>query len=509
MASFISSNPKLKGLKSKIQNLKSKIGLKGLRTFRARVFWSLIPIIILLITLLGVVDLYQQRRQAEEEFMKRGQAMAANLAFSSELGVFGEDRNLLESALRGVTGDADFAYVFIYGEDWRILANDGRQISNVKGRTWELTDKEKAELLRDRQAFSRRMAREKARFVEFLAPIVSQGVKIPADLQLGLPGSARLVRERPVGAVRLGLSLKSVDAHIAGLLMWRAGLILAFLVLITVAIYVFSRRITRPVKRLTDQATRIADGYLDQVIPVDSRDEIGQLAVSFNDMTQALKGNINEKELVLAQLQELNQTLEDRIRQRTGEIEAINAHLHQATRHKSQFLANVNHELRTPVSAIISSARLVLRKTEGQISKLQRENLRGLLNTAEHILNLINGLLDLAKIEAGRMELRVEPVRVGELIHEAASTLEPMLKQGRVRLIREIAPGIPTFNTDQEKLRQIILNLLGNAAKFTEEGEIKVSALQQDGSLRLVVADTGIGIGKRELNHIFEEFRQG
>lgn len=441
--------------------------------------------------------------------MKRGRAMAANLAYSSELGVFGEDRKLLESSIRGVAADADFAYVFIYGEDWRILANDGRQPANLKGRAWELSDEEKGQLLRDSQTFSKSVTVEKARFVDFLAPIVSQGVKLPADLQLGLPGSARLLRERPVGAVRLGLSLKSVDAHIAGLLKWRAGLIVVFLVLTTLAIYGFSRRITRPIKRLTDQATQIADGYLDQVIPVDSRDEIGQLAVSFNDMTRALKGNINEKELVLVQLRELNQTLEDRIRQRTAKIESINLQLQDATRHKSEFLTNVNHEFRTPVSAIISSARLVLRKTEGQIPQLQRENLQGLLNTAEHILNLINDLLDLAKIEAGRMELRVEPVRVGELIHEAASTLEPMLKQGRVRLIREIAPGIPTFNTDQEKLRQIILNLLGNAAKFTEEGEIKVAALEQDGSLRLVVSDTGIGIEKGELNQIFEEFRQG
>ncbi|MFB3062721.1 MAG: ATP-binding protein [Candidatus Binatia bacterium] len=498
----------LKGLKSKIQKLKSKIGLKGLRTFRARVFWSLIPIIILLITLLGVIDLYQQRRQAEEEFMKRGRAMAANLAFSSELGVFGEDRSLLESALRGVTGDADFAYVFIYGEDWRILANEGRQLANMKGRAWELTVKEKDQLLRDLQAFSRRMTREKARFAEFLAPIVSQGVKLPADLRLGFPGSARLVRERPVGAVRLGLSLKSVDAHIAGLLMWRAGLIVVFLVLSTLAIYVFSRRITRPIKRLTDQATQITDGYLDQVIPVDSRDEIGQLAVSFNNMTQALKGNINEKELVLAQLRELNQTLEDRIRQRTTEIETINVQLQDATRHKSQFLANVNHELRTPVSAIIGYARLVLRRTEGKIPQLERENLQKLLNTSEHLLGVINGLLDLAKIEAGRMELRMEPVRIDELIQGAFSTVEPMLKEGHVQLIHEIAPGIPTLNTDRDKLRQVILNLVGNAVKFTEDGKIKIFASQQNGSLKLVVSDTGIGIEKGELDHIFEEFHQ-
>ncbi|MFQ5796980.1 MAG: sensor histidine kinase, partial [Candidatus Bipolaricaulia bacterium] len=131
------------------------------------------------------------------------------------------------------------------------------------------------------------------------------------------------------------------------------------------------------------------------------------------------------------------------------------------------------------------------------------------LSTAERLLDLVNGLLDLAKIEAGRMELRMEPVRIDELIQGTLSSVEPILKPGRVRLLREITPGIPTLNTDRDKLRQIILNLVGNAAKFTEEGEIKVSALRQDGSLRLVVSDTGIGIGKGELNHIFEEFRQG
>ena len=114
-------------------------GVKGLSTFRARIFWSLIPIILSLFVFLGVIDLRQQRRLAEEEFMKRGRAMAANLAYSSELGVFGEDRKLLESSIRGVAADTDFAYVFIYGEDWRILANDGRQPANMKAR--RMTDR--------------------------------------------------------------------------------------------------------------------------------------------------------------------------------------------------------------------------------------------------------------------------------------------------------------------------------------------------------------------------------
>jgi len=503
----------LKGLKSKIQNLKSKIGVKGLSTFRARVFWSLIPIILLLVMLLGVVDLYQQRRLTEEEFVKRGETMAANLASSSKLAVFTEDRSLLESSRRSVTGDADFAYVLIYGEDWKILVDAGKQITDVKRLIQELSDGEKGQLLRQRQAFFKRVEGKEGRFIEFLTPIISKEAKRSFELQIGAidrgAGDAELAEQRTIGAVRLGLSLKSVDSHIAALMQWRGGLIVVFLFLSTLAVYHFSRRITRPIKQLTDQATRIADGYLDQVIPVNSRDEIGQLAVSFNDMARSLKGNINEKELVLAQLRELNQTLEDRIHQRTAKIEAINVQLQDATRHKSEFLANVNHELRTPVSAIIGYARLVLRRTEGQISQLERENLQKLLNTSEHLLGVINGLLDLAKIEAGRMELRMEPVRIDELIQGAFSTVEPMLKEGHVQLIHEIAPGTPTLNTDRDKLRQVILNLVGNAVKFTEEGKIKISTSQQDGSLKLVVSDTGIGIEKGELNHIFEEFRQG
>jgi signal transduction histidine kinase len=190
------------------------------------------------------------------------------------------------------------------------------------------------------------------------------------------------------------------------------------------------------------------------------------------------------------------------------EIQEKNQQLEAANKHKSQFLANVSHELSTPLNAIIGFTRVVLRKTEGQIAGLQKENLQKVLISSEHLLNLINGLLDLAKIEAGRMEVFAESFKLDELIRVATSTVEPMLKDGRVRLITEIAPGIPALNTDREKLKQIILNLLSNAAKFTAKGEIKVSAWQENGSLKLTVSDTGIGMEKEALNIIFEEFRQ-
>ena len=181
------------------------------------------------------------------------------------------------------------------------------------------------------------------------------------------------------------------------------------------------------------------------------------------------------------------------------EIEDKNEQLEAANKHKSQFLANVSHELRTPLNSIIGFTRLVLRKTEGQIEKLQKDNLQKVLISSEHLLNLINGLLDLAKIEAGRMEAYVETFKLDEVMRMTIATVEPLLKDGRVKLVTEIAPDIPPLKTDRDKLKQSMLNLLSNAVKFTEKGEIKVAAWRDNGSLKLTVSDTGIGMKKEAL----------
>ncbi len=190
------------------------------------------------------------------------------------------------------------------------------------------------------------------------------------------------------------------------------------------------------------------------------------------------------------------------------EIQEKNEQLEAASRHKSQFLANVSHELRTPLNSIIGFTRIVLRRTEGKIESLQKENLKKVLISADHLLSLINELLDLAKIEAGRMEAYAETFKVDEIIRMAMSTVEPMLRNGRVNLVTDIAPDIPPLKTDRDKLKQSVLNLLSNAVKFTESGEIKVTAWRDNGSLKLTVSDTGIGMNPEALRYIFDEFRQ-
>jgi signal transduction histidine kinase len=255
--------------------------------------------------------------------MRRGEAMAGNLAYSGELGVFAEDRQLLESSMRGVVNDPDVAYVVIYGEKGQTLTQGGTQASILNGRNSELSEAERGQVIRERGTMSKPVNHPSGSFVEFLAPILTEAGKSPDELLIGRlsKGTGPSPEKRVIGVVRLGLSLKSVEHRMGGLLRLWAGVTLTFFGLSTIAVYFFSRGVTGPVKRLTTQAKKMGEGQLDQSLPVETRDEIGQLAVTLNDMAQALKGNIQDKERILAELQELNRTLEDRISRRTAELE--------------------------------------------------------------------------------------------------------------------------------------------------------------------------------------------
>lgn len=178
-----------------------------------------------------------------------------------------------------------------------------------------------------------------------------------------------------------------------------------------------------------------------------------------------------------------------------------------ATQAKSAFLANMSHELRTPLNAIIGFTRIVRRKAEGVLPEKQTENLDKVLVSADNLLNLINTVLDIAKIEAGRMDVLAANFRVGPLIDLCANTAQPLLRPG-VSFEKVVDENITTIYSDQDKIRQIVLNLLSNAAKFTHEGKISLIARLDDSCLRISVVDTGIGISDEALSRIFKEFQQ-
>ena len=207
-------------------------------------------------------------------------------------------------------------------------------------------------------------------------------------------------------------------------------------------------------------------------------------------------------------LQRLNDRLEELVWQRTAELTAARDAAMQASRAKSAFLANMSHELRTPLNAIIGFTRLVMRRSKDVLPPKQYENLEKILISGEHLLSLINAVLDLSKIEAGRVEVRPVEFALEPLLDLCLRTVEPMLRGDRVILTKEVEPGLPTLVQDHEKVRQILTNLLGNAAKFTEAGSIAVHARRQDGEVVVEVSDTGIGIPEQARELIFEEFRQ-
>ena len=836
-------------------------------TFRARIFWSVVPIVLALLMFHGVMDLREHRRLFTEEFMRRGQAMAGNLAYSGELGVFAEDRQLLESSMRGVAGDPDVAYVVIYGEDGKILAQRAGQDRALEGRTWELSVEEKGRVLLERRPMSKAADGAAGHFVEFLAPIQTEAAKSPEETLLGrLPkGPGAQPEKRVIGVVRLGLSLSGIEQRMGGLVRLWAGVTVVFFLLSTIAVYFFSRRVTGPVKRLTEHAQKMGRGFLEETVPVETRDEIGQLAGTLNDMAHALKGNIRDKERILAELQDLNRTLEDRIRERTAELEersealqrsldevramgeissavsssldltevldavsasavrlsgsdacgiyevvrntftvvathnlsrefvraiegadprqgalsraaemgqpvqfpdlaaaqdfalrdiilreglralvavpmgsggvlrgivlyrrqagpfderavrllttlanqskvAIeNARLFQevrsqrvrletlsrnmeqlyrlstamqeplslkdqlarvleaarqvvridrfyiwvvspagdrvaalvgagfseaereefvgveipladagamaeayrtgvplafdeehpvpselrlappyserrglrskaflvvpmiargrvvglltadnkvgrepvpaqtaallqifashaavaienarlfheiedkghqlevASKHKSQFLANMSHELRTPLNAVLGYTELILDNIFGEVPPEIRDTLERTRSNGLHLLGLINDVLDLSKIEAGQLTLSLGEYSIGEVVHVALSSLRSLAEEKKLQLKALVAPDLPPGKGDERRITQVLLNLLGNAIKFTEAGDVTVEAAAADGCFTVSVSDTGPGIAAADQQKIFEEFQQ-
>ena len=191
-----------------------------------------------------------------------------------------------------------------------------------------------------------------------------------------------------------------------------------------------------------------------------------------------------------------------------NEIQEKSRQLEVASRHKSEFLANMSHELRTPLNAIIGFTRIVMRRSQEKLEPLQYENLEKILTSGQHLLALINSILDLSKIEAGRIEVHPGHVGLAPVLEQCVRTVEPLVKADTVRLVKEFDQALSEMYVDEEKLRQIIINLLSNAAKFTERGSIRLQAHAANGSVAIAVADTGTGIPADKLSLIFEEFEQ-
>ena len=229
-----------------------------------------------------------------------------------------------------------------------------------------------------------------------------------------------------------------------------------------------------------------------------------------HDLTQQV-----ENARLYEELKTFSSDLEERIRAATADLAEQNTRLQwqsreleKANRLKSEFLASMSHELRTPINALIGYASLMLDRIYGDLTPRQEEGLNRIQGAAQHLLALINDILDLAKIEAGRMPLHLDDVKLGDIMTEISQQIEPLIKKKKLTFNIEMSQGDLVLHTDRTKVKQILLNLLSNAVKFTHHGGITVTTTRDEADLRFDVRDTGIGIRGEDLSSIWEDFRQ-
>jgi two-component system, sensor histidine kinase and response regulator len=303
-----------------------------------------------------------------------------------------------------------------------------------------------------------------------------------------------------------GESKEAAFATIAGVTERGIALILAGLVLAAYAAWFGGRAfIRKPIEQLLRVSGEWRHGnYSARARLSDSHSEIGLLAEAFDAMADAVAARHQAQQRAEDRLRELNATLEDRVEQRTRELA-------NANRAKSQFLANMSHEIRTPMNGIIGMMELLLQTGLGPKQQRYLETAR---RSADTLLGIINGILDLSKIEAGKLELETHDFDLGELIEDVTDLFSEVAARRGIELACFLQSNVPTaLIGDPGRLRQIITNLIGNAIKFTERGEVVVTASlveadAQSAFIQFEVKDTGIGIAAEDQKRIFGVFSQ-
>jgi signal transduction histidine kinase len=420
--------------------------------------------------------------------LDRGNSLVVNLALNLgyELQYATEQR--LRELIEGVIRQEDILYVVIEDatHNIRAQAQEPQLVSippaslsrsALRGSTW--TDPATRALV---------VTWYGEEIYELVHPVTTRTDREREEIGLAMGGQERIIGWVTIG---MSLSLRRVDDAIVQV-RWTTFLSTLMVVAFGVAVTaLLTRIIVRPINALAAATRQIAEGAEPRHVDVRSWDEIGELAVSFNRMAEALrKREEDNADLVRA-------------------LERTNLKLETASRHKSEFLANMSHELRTPLNAILGFNEMILGQVYGAVPPELREPLADIQNSGQHLLRLINNVLDLSKIEAGRMELALTDYSVQDIVERVRASLQPLAVEKGLEFSASAPAEIPLAYGDAGRITQCLLNLAGNALKFTRQGRVAISAHLQGDVLVYRVADTGIGIEKGQLETVFAEFRQG
>ncbi len=460
--------------------------LRPFASFRGRLLCIVLLGIVSLALTASITAALVTGQRAAEQSIAQGLKTVETLADQSALSLLYESTANAEGPLESIMSFPDVVQAGIFHTDFTpLMATMSQKLP--------LTDQMKSTQLR--QA---RLIKETNQAWHFLAPVLVE----PAD---------ELFPEEPLPQVSaesqvLGYSYIVMDKTTlrdmqVNMIVNNIFIALSFAVFLSMLVNYGIDRMLQPLYKLIEvmekneqEQTRV---YADLTGPK----ETIHIANVFNRMM----GSLDERD---RRLREHGEELESIVQLRTRELVTARDAALTASRHKSEFLANMSHELRTPLQAIIGYADITKEELEMEGRDEQTEGLNRVIRNATRLLALINSILDMAKSESGKMELKLERVNLEELLKEAADNALPVIQRNNNRFESELQATTNDLIIDREKLLQMVINLLSNAGKFTSNGSIKISSQLTKDQLLIKVTDTGIGLSKKDQRLIFEEFRQ-
>ena len=446
------------------------------RSIRLQLMLSFSVATLVLMLGFGLVVIREQRGLIHQRLLSHATTLAKTLGVDSVSWVLANDIEGLQEVVASVSEAPNTLYVMVLSPELRVIAaTDTDSIGSY------LTDSQSLKMIGDAS---------------------SQLILVSTDRQLDVAAPIK-VGQRLIGWARIGMTLNEQDQALRSLYEQSAMAALIGLVIILALSLLVARFLTSRLALLTQVANRIEAGDHSARADQSHRDEIGQLARHFNCMVDTLSHSEDE-------LRRYKDHLEDEVQQRTSDLVLARNAAEAANQAKSVFLANMSHELRTPMNAILGFSSLIWRS--GQLPETVKGHLKIIIRSGEHLLSLINDVLEMAKIEAGRVQIEEQPFDLGAMVRDVTEMMHARAAEKGLLLVIDQSSEFPRYIVgDEPRLRQILVNLVGNAVKFTKRGKVTVRLGTRHNAaahLLIEVEDTGPGIAPEDQPKIFNPFVQ-
>ncbi len=438
-----------------------------------------------------------------EKLLERGKMLSDSLARQTENSIASFNlSNIAEVVTRSVNEDEDLSYAILMDISRKAYIHTLKQELQQD----ELVDEAAYFAFKQKEATINEYVKDGRSFLEFVVPINSGA--------------------NPWGVLRLGFSLHQLNQDVANMkedlleesrriVDWSVITAILFIFIGGIIVYIISNRLSKPLINLTESVHELsADNFnLSKKIVIKSEDEVGILASAFVEMSRRLK-------LSYRKLEDHSKTLEQKVEERTLELREANTKLQKLDKTRSDFLSTVSHEIRTPLALVLGFVRIINMRLEKAIFPLVntddiktnkavnkiKKNINIIKSEGDRLTELIDDILDLSIMEAGKVDWQMENLSVAKIIGHALEVTHSFGEMYQIEIVEDIEKQLPEIVGDKDKLKQVVLNLISNAIKFTEEGPIICRARKLDKEVAISVIDKGVGIAGADQEKIFEKF---